>query len=131
MKMSVEDQTLASKCLDICQALVTQGKEFSFSLRIRSTFNFSLDTRKETSSIPIERKKQSPSTLRRNSKRKAEYEKSKYIKETEDTFNCENCQEPMKNEKSLNQHMEFCEVCNEKIAKNEGCLSEHLYNHIE
>ena len=41
-----EDSSLASQCLAFCQALASQGKAFSFSLKIDSTFSFALDTRK-------------------------------------------------------------------------------------
>ena len=62
---------MAYKCLDICQALVAKGQPFTFSLSVGSTLTFSLDTRgEEPASIPVARKKVSPSTMRRNAKRK-------------------------------------------------------------
>ena len=42
-----ENSSLASKCMDFCQALAKQGKTFNFSLSIGSGFSFSLDTRSE------------------------------------------------------------------------------------
>ena len=41
-----EDSSLASQCLALCQTLVSQGKAFTFSLKIdsNSTLSFSLDT---------------------------------------------------------------------------------------
>ena len=66
------DPILATKCLDFCQALTSQGVAFNFSLAIGSTFSFSLDSRegKETMSA---RSKKSPSALKRNAKRRQEF----------------------------------------------------------
>ena len=72
-----EDSSLASQCLAFCQALASQGKAFSFSIKIDSTFSFSLDTRESSSSAPLTRKKLSPSTQRRNARRRAEFLKKK------------------------------------------------------
>jgi len=72
------DPSLRTKCLDLCQALVDKGTPFTFSLTIGSTFTLSLDTRKtEESPIPQARKKSSPSTLRRNARRKDQFLKRK------------------------------------------------------
>ena len=70
------DSSLAMKCLDICQALTSQGKIFNFSLSIGPTFSFSFDSRDKTLDTrvgPTKKKKQSPSTRRRNAKRKEDY----------------------------------------------------------
>ena len=72
-----QDSSLASQCLAFCQALVSQGKAFSFSIKIDSTFSFSLDTRESSGSAPLTRKKVSPSTQRRNARRRAEFLKKK------------------------------------------------------
>ena len=76
-----EDSSLASQCLALCQTLASQGKAFTFSLKIDSTFSFSLDTResKASASLPeaLTRKKVSPSTKRRNTRRRAEFLKKK------------------------------------------------------
>ena len=37
------DSSLASKCLDLCQMLASQGQSFTFSVTIGSTFNFSVE----------------------------------------------------------------------------------------
>ena len=42
-----DSSSLASKCMDFCQALANQGEAFNFSLSIGSNFSFSLDTRSE------------------------------------------------------------------------------------
>ena len=64
---------LANKCLDFCQTLSSQGSAFKFSLTMGSNFSFSLDTRGLAldiqAKIPL-KKKPSPSTLRRNARRR-------------------------------------------------------------
>ena len=78
-----EDSSLASQCLALCQTLVSQGKAFTFSLKIdsNSTLSFSLDTMESRASAPLPealtRKKVSPSTKRRNARRRAEFLKKK------------------------------------------------------
>ena len=75
------DSSLASQCLALCQTLVSQGKAFTFSLKIDSTFSFSLDSKESLASAPLPevltRKKVSPSTKRRNARRRAEFLKKK------------------------------------------------------
>ena len=47
-EVRVGDPALANKCLDLCQALISQGKAFTFALTHTSTsLTFSLDTRGE------------------------------------------------------------------------------------
>ena len=72
--VSGADPTLATQCLEICQALVTKGVAFSLSMTVGSTITFTLDTReKEVPSSTPARKKLSPSNLRRNKRRKEEF----------------------------------------------------------
>ena len=72
-----EETALVSQCLAFCQALAGQGKAFNFSLKIGSTFSFSLDTREGQALAPVTRKKPSPSTQRRNARRRAQFLKKK------------------------------------------------------
>ena len=65
--------TMASQCLDLCQALIGHGQAFTFSLTIGATFTFSLDTRSKEISGPMVRKVPSPSTRRRNTRRREEF----------------------------------------------------------
>ena len=37
------DTSLASKCMDFCEALAKQGQAFNFSLTVSSGFSFSLE----------------------------------------------------------------------------------------
>ena len=73
---SEDDLSLASQCLALCQTLAGQGKAFSISVTVGSTFTFSLDS-KETASLPKKKKKSSPSTLRRNAARREKFLKRK------------------------------------------------------
>ena len=67
-----EDAFLASQCLDFCQMLAGKSLSFSFSLKIGNNFSFSLDTRGEAA-LSSAKKKQTPSTLRRNARRREQF----------------------------------------------------------
>ena len=71
------ESSLASKCMDFCQALSSQGKAFKFSLTLGSNFSFSLDARDKVPALDSKtvalKKKLSPSTQRRNARRRAEF----------------------------------------------------------
>ena len=75
------DSSLAAKCLDICQVLAGQGLAFNFSLSIGSNFSFSLDARGKGQTLATQgktkKKKKTPSTLRRNARRRSEFLKKK------------------------------------------------------
>ena len=74
------DHSLSTKCLDLCQVLTSQGKAFTFTLTIGSSFTFSLDTRgKDTPATTMTRKHVTPSTQRRNARRKEEFLKKKAL----------------------------------------------------
>ena len=81
--LSGENSSLASQCLALCQKLVSQGKAFTFSLKIdsNSTLSFSLEPKESKASSlspeALTRKKVSPSTKRRNARRRAEFLKKK------------------------------------------------------
>ena len=78
MNMGGVDLSLASKSLDLCQALIGQGKPFNFSLSYTGTsYTFSLDTRSKDTPSPQARKKPSPSTSRRNARRREDFLKRK------------------------------------------------------
>ena len=74
--LSEEDAKLASQCLEICQTLAGKSLSFSFSFNIGPNFSFSVDTRgKEVLASP--KKKKTPSTLRRDARRRDEFLKKK------------------------------------------------------
>ena len=106
-----------AKCLAFCQALASQGQVFNFSVSIGSDFNFSLDTRSKAVKTLETRKKASPSTLRRNARRRAEFIAGKQeispsrISSDGKTVNsstllaCTQCDYKAASEKGLKQHM--------------------------
>ena len=56
-EMGEDKSNLASQCMAFCQALASKGQIFSFTLKLGSSFAFSLDTRgKGTSSLTKKRK---------------------------------------------------------------------------
>ena len=80
--VSEEDAKLASKCLEFCQTLADKSLTFSFSLTIGSSFSFSVDTREKEVLVP-QKKKKTPSTLRRDARRREELLKKKFNASTE------------------------------------------------
>ena len=110
------DSSLATKCMDFCHALANQGKKFKFSLSIGSTFTFSLDTREGKETLPA-RSKKSPSTLKRNAKRRQEILKKKSEPvltgmesnqkpiEKDDAFQCNQCEIGFKTRNGLKIHV--------------------------
>ena len=111
------DLSLAySKCMEFCQALAIQGKAFHFSLNMGTNFSFSLDTRsKALAPQPVLRKKGSPSTQRRNAKRRMEFLNKKrqapsstmdslVEKAAGSSFSCEHCDYTNSSERGLRQH---------------------------
>ena len=124
------DSSLATQCLALCQALTSQGMAFNFSLSIGSTFSFSLDTRSKEALPSKAKKKASPSTLRRNMRRREEFfnkkkseaseaEKSESDKEASQpaTFPCDQCDNVFKSEKGLKIHIGKGHKTVEKIRR--------------
>ena len=60
---AVSETNLATKCLDFCQILSSQGLAFKFSLTVGSNFSFTLDTKVLASDTQAKKKKSSPSTI--------------------------------------------------------------------
>ena len=79
MKMAAGtmDSSLVSQCMAFCQMLADQGKDFSFKLTINSSFSFSLDTRESKVKATLAKKRTSPSTQRRNARRREEFLRKK------------------------------------------------------
>ena len=109
------DCSLASKCMDFCQALASQGLPFHFSLNMGPNFTFSLDTRSKTEVVPVKKKKVSPSTQRSNARRREEFLLKKrqslstvdppVEKATVPQFSCDQCDYTNVSEKGLRQHI--------------------------
>ena len=70
-----EESSLASKCMEFSQALASQEKAFSFSIKIGDTFSFSLDTKEKA--LAPQARKVSPSTQKRNNLRRQRFVASK------------------------------------------------------
>ena len=123
LTMSGENSDLASQCMAFCQALASKGQNFSFTLNVGPSFTFSLDTRGDGSSTRSKKRK-SPSALRRNARRRAEFlqknpvpsterksseKKSAPEKEAEDrnkkVFKCDQCDHDFKSENGLKIHV--------------------------
>ena len=128
------ESSLASKCLDLCQTLASQGQPFTLSVTIGSTFNFSMRTGSQESPAPKAKavvKKKSPSKQRRNARRKKEFLRRKsqtpastHVKPVRDstdatlvgqeveleithkekTFKCDQCDSKFKSENGLKIH---------------------------
>ena len=79
----MSDMDLAAKCLEFFQVLAAQGQTNSLSITIGSSFSFNLDTRLKCSTTQaspgtrtttkVGKKKPSPSTVKRNKKRKESF----------------------------------------------------------
>ena len=114
------DSSLAAQCLDLCQALTSQGKAFQFSLTIGTTFAFTLDSRCKDPLVSATKKKASPSTIRRNAKRKEEFLKKKSKPADQEQEEIEAGKEPTSHGATLQ-----CGQC-EKIFKSEPGLKIHI-----
>ena len=106
--------TLFLKCLDFCQALSSQGQVYNFSVTIGQDFTFSLDTRRKAESSETKvKKKASPSTLRRNARRREEFLKRKQnpssvnhceVETVANALSCDQCDHKAASERGLMQH---------------------------
>ena len=108
-----------SKCLDFCQALASKGQHFNLNLTLGTAITISLETRENQPSRlmeKMEKKKKSPSTLKRNLKRKEEFQKKKCSENTKESsekeappqkksFDCDQCDQIFSSEKGLKIHI--------------------------
>ena len=103
---------LLTQCLDFCQALENRGRQFNFNLTLETGFTFSLDTRGEHNQPKIhkEKKRKSPSTLKRDLRRKEEFQRKKGSDTPKETalqaksFACDQCEKVFGTEKGLKLH---------------------------
>ena len=138
------------KFLDGCQELTNKGILFTCTLTIGSTLNLSLDTRgkekKEESITPLARRKQSPSTLKRNALRKKTFLQKKNLEKHADPqlvdsqiqsgdemkkFKCNQCDNEFKCNSTLEMHisevhsqMLTCDEC-DHTANNANNMEQH------
>ena len=109
------EDSLASKCMAFCQALASQGQVFNFSLSLGPDFTFSLDSRSKGVKSPVIKKKASPSTLRRNARRREEFMAKKQLSspsrissgenDAAKAPRCDQCEFEAVSEKGLRQHI--------------------------
>ena len=115
--VSESNSSLATQCLDFCQALARQGKDFKLSITIGSTFTFSLDTKEGKATLPTRiQKRKSPSTLKRNAKRREDFLAKKSTSESSvvtalesnqkecEAFQCDQCNSSFKTVNGLKIH---------------------------
>ena len=76
-----------AQCLDFCQMLAGKSLFFSFSLTVGNNFSFSVESRgKAALSSPTKKhKKPTPSTVRRNARRREEFLKRKLASAAEES----------------------------------------------
>ena len=109
------DSTLATKCMDFCNALASKGLAFSFTLSVGPDFSFSLDARERKQAAKVltaeVKKKLSPSQVRRNARRRQEFLKRKAETNGKEqvveakTLKCDQCDKQFKSESGLKIHM--------------------------
>ena len=119
--VSVTDSSLTTQCLDFCQALAGHGKSFKISITIGSNFTFSLETKEGKATLPTTiLKRKSPSTLKRNAKRREDFLAKKSTSESSsvvtglesnhlplnpgEAFQCDQCDASFKTVKGLKIH---------------------------
>ena len=126
-----DNVALVSQCLDFCQTLASKSQTFSFTLTLGDSFSFSLDTSGKVALVSkAKKKKKTPSTLRRNARRRAEFLKKKLEDSTGDIsshsehvsveeavgkqaekvvdktmFKCDQCENNFKSENGLKIHV--------------------------
>ena len=86
-------------------ALAGKSLNFSFTLTLGNNFSFSLDTSEKKALAP-KAKKKSPSTLRRDARRRNEFVRKKLEASTgEKAFKCNQCGNNFKSENGLKIHV--------------------------
>ena len=123
--MKEENAALLLQCLDFCQTLSSKSLTFSFALALGNSFSFHLDTNgKGALTSKAKKKNKTPSALRRNARRRAEFLKKKFEASTSDAsqrehvsveetvkkvvvekaFKCNQCEYSFKSENGLKIH---------------------------
>ena len=113
MKMT-EEYNLTHKCLELCQTLANHGQNFKFSLILGPSFSFILDSKMKKPAPEVKKKQSSPSSLRRNAKRKQKFLESR-----------KTSSEPPDEQNSTPKKVISCDMCDfEPISKRE--LENHM-----
>ena len=110
---------MAKKCLELCQTLATRGSNFSFSLKVGTTFTFTLDTTREEVKATRPRKKKSPSSVRRDKRRRDEFKaRAAGIQKPDSvTVTAGKTQEDPVSGPSRNAEMYDCIQCDKRFEK--------------
>ena len=118
---------LLSQCLEFCQTLSSKSLTFSFALTVGDSFSFSLDTRGEVALVPKAKKnkKKTPSALRRNARRRAEFLRKKLEASTVDSTQCEQVPLTEAIERAIDEKAFKCDQC-DNIFKSENGLKIHV-----
>ena len=138
--------SLVSQCMDFIKHLASKGAAFKFSLSLPTGFKFSMDFSQEilTPSRGPEKKKQSPSTLKRNSLRKKQFLEKKAMEKpagtqpagspaqsTEIEFKCDQCEAVYDSKDNLEKHIDethteqlTCKEC-DNTSTSVKCMTEH------
>ena len=96
MSVKEDNSALVSQCQDFCQTLADKSLIFSFTLSLGDSFSFSLDTSGKEA-VASKAKKKTPSTLKRDARRRNEFVKKKLEVSTgektldEKVFKCDQC----------------------------------------
>ena len=127
MSVTEDKAALVSQCLDFCQTLANKWPTFSFTLTLGDSFSFSLDTNgKDASASKGKKKKKTPSTLRRDAKRRSKFLNKKLEVSTVDTSSLsENVSEEEAFEEVVEKRVFKCDQC-ENIFKSENGLKIHI-----
>ena len=105
MSVKEDNSAILSQCLDFCQTLAGKSLNFSFTLTLGNNFSFSLDTSEKKALAP-KAKKKSPSTLRRDARRRKEFVRKKLEASTGvKVFKCDQCGNNFKSENGLKIHV--------------------------
>ena len=145
------NSSLVSKCMDFTKHLASKGAAFKFSLSLPTGFKFSMDFSQEilTPSRGPEKKKQSPSTLKRNYLRKKLFlEKKEKEKQAEnqpvgspaqsieEIFKCDLCEAVYESKDTLDKHIDethteklTCKECDYTSTSAKSMIDHHNFEH--
>ena len=123
MPVMEDKAALVSQCQDFCQTLASKSPTFTFTLILGYSFSFPLDTGgKEALTLQEKKKKKTPSTLRRDARRRSEFLKKKLEVSTGDASSqSESVSEEEAIKEVVEKEVFKCEQC-ENIFKSENGL---------
>ena len=126
MPVTEDKAALVTQCLDFCQTLASKSPTFSFTLTLGDSFSFSLDTTGKEALTCKGKKKKTPSTLRRDARRRSMFLKKKLEVSTGDASSqSENVSAEEAVEEVVEKKDFKCEQC-ENIFKSENGLKIHI-----